>query len=179
MSRNKNAPASGGTWETLKTILYAIVVALVLRTVAFEPFNIPSGSMIPSLLVGDYLFVSKFSYGYSRYSLPLGPNVYRGRILFHQPERGDVVVFKLPTDPSIDYIKRLIGLPGDSIQVVNGILQINGQPVQRERIEDYVYRDQRGNVVRAAQYIETLPNGKAHHIIETEGDHWPTDNTQV
>lgn len=179
MSRNKNAPASGGTWETLKTILYAIVVALVLRTVAFEPFNIPSGSMIPSLLVGDYLFVSKFSYGYSRYSLPLGPNVYHGRILFHQPERGDVVVFKLPTDPSIDYIKRLIGLPGDSIQVVNGILQINGQPVQRERIEDYVYRDQRGNVVRAAQYIETLPNGKAHHIIETEGDHWPTDNTQV
>lgn len=176
---SRNYPPASGTWETIKTILYAVAVALVLRTVALEPFNIPSGSMIPSLLVGDYLFVSKFSYGYSRYSLPLGPNVYRGRILFEEPQRGDVAVFKLPSEPSTDYIKRVIGLPGDRIQVRGGVLHINGQPVQRDRIEDYVYSDQRGNVIRAAQYLETLPNGKTHRIIETEGDRWLTDNTPV
>ena len=90
-----------------------MLIALVVRTVAYEPFNIPSGSMVPTLLVGDYLFVSKFSYGYSRYSLPFGLPLFSGRILFHSPERGDVVVFKLPTDNSTDYIKRVIGLPGD------------------------------------------------------------------
>lgn len=178
MSRHSNN-AAGGTWETIKTIIYAVLVALVLRTVAFEPFNIPSGSMIPSLLVGDYLFVSKFSYGYSRYSLPLGPNVYRGRIFFEEPERGDVAVFKLPSEPSTDYIKRVIGLPGDRVQVIGGVLHINDEPVKRERVEDFVYRDQRGNVVRAAQYIETLPSGRSHRIIETDGDRWPTDNTHV
>src|ERR1700685_2867242 len=110
--------ASGGLFETGKTIVYAVLIALVVRTVGYEPFNIPSGSMIPTLLVGDYLFVSKFSYGYSRFSLPFGLPLFSGRILeFHKPERGDVVVFKLPTDTSTDYIKRLVGLPCDKIQV--------------------------------------------------------------
>src|SRR6266446_1201669 len=110
LMKSKNA---GGVLETIKTVVYAVLIALFVRTVAYEPFNIPSGSMVPTLLIGDYLFVSKFSYGYSRYSLPLGLPLFSGRILSHSPERGDVAVFKLPTDNSTDYIKRVIGLPGD------------------------------------------------------------------
>src|SRR5690242_3642824 len=120
LTRKKSA---GGILDTIKTIVYAVLIALVVRTVAYEPFNIPSGSMIPTLLVGDYLFVSKFTYGYSRYSLPFGLPLFSGRIYLpfsRLPERGDVVVFKLPTDPSTDYIKRIVGLPGDHIQVRHG-----------------------------------------------------------
>src|SRR5438309_3718722 len=105
LMKSKNA---GGVVETIKTVVYAVLIAILVRTVAYEPFNIPSGSMIPTLLIGDYLFVSKFSYGYSRYSLPLGLPVFSGRILTHEPQRGDVVVFKLPRDNSTDYIKRVI-----------------------------------------------------------------------
>ena len=122
----KKAP--GGVLETVKTVVYAVLIALVVRTVAYEPFNIPSGSMVPTLLVGDYLFVSKFSYGYSRYSLPFGLPLFSGRIYLPfsgTPERGDVAVFKLPTDPSTDYIKRIVGLPGDKIQMRHGNLYIN------------------------------------------------------
>ncbi|MEA4837070.1 MAG: signal peptidase I [Rhodospirillaceae bacterium] len=155
----------GGIAETVKTIFYAAIIALLVRSVAFEPFSIPSGSMIPTLLVGDYLFVSKYSYGYSRYSLPFGPNLFEGRILASPPERGDVAVFKLPTDDSTDYIKRVIGLPGDRIQVTRGQLYINDQLVERRQIEDYVYRDGRGNLRRQKRYIETLPNGRSHIIL--------------
>src|SRR5690242_6621792 len=130
--------AAGGIVDTVRTIVYAVLIALFVRTVAYEPFNIPSGSMVPTLLVGDYLFVSKFSYGYSRYSLPFGLPLISGRIFFTPPKRGDVIVFKLPRDNSTDYIKRLIGLPGDRIQMKAGILNINDVPVKRERIEDYV-----------------------------------------
>ena len=174
MTRKKSA---GGIVDTVKTIVYAVLIALVVRTVAFEPFNIPSGSMVPTLLVGDYLFVSKFSYGYSRYSLPFGLPLFSGRIFFHSPERGDVVVFKLPTDNSTDYIKRVIGLPGDHIQMKSGILHINGQAVPRRRIEDYFYQEGPGAVIPLAQYIETLPNGVQHRIIEMS-DNGPLDNTQ-
>jgi len=182
--KSKSAPTAitrkktgGGIIDTVKTVVYAVLIALVVRTVAYEPFNIPSGSMVPTLLVGDYLFVSKFSYGYSRYSLPLGLPLFPGRIFFHSPERGDVVVFKLPTDNSTDYIKRVIGLPGDHIQMKNGILFINGQPVPRRRIEDYLYQEGPGAVIPLAQYIETLPNGVQHRIIEMS-DNGPLDNTQ-
>jgi signal peptidase I len=169
--------SAGGIVDTIKTIVYAVLIALAVRTVAYEPFNIPSGSMVPTLLVGDYLFVSKFSYGYSRYSLPFGLPLFSGRIFFHSPERGDVVVFKLPTDNSTDYIKRVIGLPGDHIQMKSGILNINGQPVPRRRIEDYLYQEGNGAVIPLAQYIETLPNGVQHRIIEMS-DNGPLDNTQ-
>ena len=108
---------SGGWLESVKTMLYAGLIAIGIRSIAFEPFNIPSGSMIPTLLVGDYLFVSKYSYGYSRYSMPFGPNLFSGRIFGSLPQRGDVAVFKLPRDPSQDYIKRIVGLPGDELQV--------------------------------------------------------------
>src|ERR1700753_3633657 len=117
--------------ENIKTIVYAGLIAVVVRTVAFEPFNIPSGSMIPTLLVGDYLFVSKYSYGYSRYSLPFSLPLFSGRIFGSLPKRGDVAVFKYPRDTSIDYIKRIVGLPGDHIQVRNGELYINGQVAPR------------------------------------------------
>jgi signal peptidase I len=139
--------------------------------------------MIPTLLVGDYLFVSKFSYGYSRYSLPFGLPLFSGRILdFHKPERGDVTVFKLPTDTSTDYIKRLVGLPGDKIQMIHGNLFINGQMVSRRQIDDCVYQEG-GSVVLMHQYIESLPRGPdepplEHRIIKV-GDDGPLDNTPV
>jgi signal peptidase I len=170
--------ASGGIVDTIKTIVYAVLIALVVRTVAYEPFNIPSGSMIPTLLVGDYLFVSKFSYGYSRYSLPFGLPLFSGRIFFHPPHRGDVVVFKVPTDNSTDYIKRVIGLPGDSIQVKLGELYINNKEVPRKRIQDYLYQEGDGVVIPMKQYIETLPNGVQHRIIKVT-DEGPLNNTQV
>jgi signal peptidase I len=174
--------ASGGIVETVKTVIYAVLIALLVRTVAYEPFNIPSGSMVPTLLVGDYLFVSKFSYGYSRYSLPFDLPLFSGRIFGHPPQRGDVAVFKLPTDTSTDYIKRIVGLPGDTIQVRHGELYINDQVVPRRPIEDYVYQE--GNtIITLHQYIETLPRGPGqpgyeHRIIKV-GDNGPLDNTPV
>jgi signal peptidase I len=174
MQKNK----SGGIGETIKTVVYAVVIAFGVRTFAYEPFNIPSGSMIPTLLVGDYLFVSKFSYGYSRYTVAFGAPVFDGRVLYTKPERGDVAVFKLPRDNKTDYIKRIIGLPGDRIQMIGGILHINGEAVKRERVEDFVTTDQFGRQVRVAQYVETLPNGRKHRIIE-ESDTGSLDNTQV
>ena len=129
---------SGGWREEIKTIIYAVLIALVVRTVAYEPFHIPSESMLPTLLVGDYLFVSKFAYGYSRYSMPFGPDLFDGRVLEKQAERGDVVVFKLPSDPSKDYIKRIIGVAGDRVQVRAGVLYINEEAVKRERVSDFL-----------------------------------------
>lgn len=167
---------SGGWLESVKTILYAGLIAIGIRTIAFEPFNIPSGSMIPTLLVGDYLFVSKFSYGYSRYSMPFGPNLFSGRILGSMPERGDVAVFKLPRDPSQDYIKRVIGLPGDRIQVRGGVLHINGQAVRREPVGSVVAED-RETRMTVRQFRETLPGGRVHAIVE-QSDDMPLDNTQ-
>jgi signal peptidase I len=170
--------ASGGVLETIKTFVYAIVIAIIIRTVLYEPFNIPSASMEPTLLIGDYLFVSKFSYGYSRYSLPFGLPLMSGRLLFREPERGDVIVFKLPKDQSTDYIKRLIGLPGDRIQMKHGILYINDAPVKRERTDNCnlpLEEAPRGETFR---YWETLPNGVRHCIIE-RGDEEQLDNTGV
>jgi signal peptidase I len=168
---------SGGGWlESAKTVVYAALIAIGIRTVAFEPFNIPSGSMIPTLLVGDYLFVSKYSYGYSRYSLPFGPNLFEGRIFGRLPSRGDVAVFKLPRDTSQDYIKRVIGLPGDRVQVRGGLLYLNGQQVRREFLGPYVVEGD-GPRLSVRLYRETLPNDVSHQIIE-QTDDGPLDNTQ-
>jgi signal peptidase I len=172
---------SGGWLESIKTIVYAGLIAIGIRTVAFEPFNIPSGSMIPTLLVGDYLFVSKYSYGYSRHSMPFSPNLFSGRIFGSLPQRGDVAVFKLPRDNSTDYIKRIIGLPGDRIQVRGGVLHLNGQAVRRESLGAYtVEGDGPRMVVR--QYREILPpqpgiEPHVHYILEISDDQ-PFDNTQ-
>ncbi len=147
--------------ELIIVLVQAVAIAVVIRIFLFQPFNIPSGSMIPTLLVGDYLFVSKYSYGFSKYSFPLGVNLFNGRILSSEPTRGDVIVFKTPTDNSTDYIKRLIGLPGDRIQMVNGVLNINGQPVKRERVEDKMMETRYCGMIPVHQYQETLPSGKS------------------
>src|SRR4029077_19374262 len=116
-------------------LIFPSVLAVMIRGFLFQPFNIPSGAMMPTLLIGDYLFVSKYAYGYTHYSLPFSPRLFSGRIMGGTPKRGDVVVFRLPKDDSIDYIKRVIGLPGDKIQMIDGVLNINGEPVKRERID--------------------------------------------
>ena len=169
---------SGKLWDTVKTVVYAVLIALAIRTVAFEPFNIPSGSMKPTLLVGDYLFVSKYSYGYSRHSLPLSLPLIPGRILMSEPERGDIAVFKLPTDNETDYIKRIVGLPGDRVQVREGRLYLNDKQVVRRRVADFIEIDELGRVHRTAQFEETLPNGRTHRILE-HTDQGQLDNTPV
>ena len=156
---------SGGLLENVKTIVYAGLIAIGIRTIAFEPFNIPSGSMIPTLLIGDYLFVSKYSYGYSRYSLPFSPNLFNGRILGRTPERGDVAVFKFPRDNQTDYIKRIVGLPGDRIQMKSGQLFINGTVVPRRPAGDFTAEEQGARTV-ARKYVETLPNGRQHELLK-------------
>lgn len=174
----KTESRASSFWELVRTVFYAILIALFVRTFLYEPFNIPSGSMIPTLLIGDYLFVSKFSYGYSRFSLPFGLPLFDGRIFATPPERGDVVVFKLPTDEKTDYVKRIVGMPGDRIQVVDGILQINGQPVKRRPDGEYTTTNGFGIEQTFKRYIETLPNGLSHPIIEIS-DREVMDNTPV
>ncbi len=163
--------------ETAKTVVIAVLLALLVRTFLYEPFNIPSTSMVPNLLVGDYLFISKYSYGYSRYSFPLGMGGFEGRIMAKEPHRGDVVVFKLPTDTNIDYIKRIVGLPGDTIQVINGRLYINEEMVQREPIGMQSYTKEIAGTENVMAYTETLPGGVKHTIYE-ESDSGPLDNTE-
>ena len=167
----------GGFAETVRVVIHALIIALVIRTFLFQPFNIPSGSMIPTLLVGDYLFVSKYSYGYTHYSLPFSPPLFSGRIFGSQPQRGDVVVFRLPKDDSIDYIKRVVGLPGDHIQVIHGVLNINGTPVKRQRVTQgcVSYEDIAQPVMC---FRETLPNGVTY-ITHDFTDNGFLDNTEV
>jgi signal peptidase I len=159
--------AGSSAWgETLKTFAYALVIALVVRTFLFKPFSIPSGSMKSTLLVGDYLFASKFSYGYSRYSLPFGLIPIKGRIFGAEPQRGDVVIFKLPRDNATDYIKRVIGLPGDEIIVRDGIVFINGAALPQRPAGAYVGPEEGWQP--KPRFEETLPNGVKHYVL-----HWP------
>ena len=171
--------ALGEIKDTLKTVFWAVLIAVGVRTVAYEPFQIPSASMYPTLMVGDYLFVSKMAYGYSKFSAPFSLPLFEGRIFNGDaPVRGDVIVFRLPTNTSIDYIKRLIGMPGDTIQMRQGRLYINGVIVPRKRVEDYLKPDGNGGMHRYLQYDETLPNGVVHRILE-ENDAQRLDNTDV
>ncbi len=175
--KSQEKDKDGGFYETVKIIVQALVLALIVRTFLFQPFNIPSGSMKDTLLIGDYLFVSKFSYGYSRYSFPFGLGPFSGRLLGSEPERGDVAVFKLPTDTSVDYIKRVIGLPGDKIQMIDGVLHINGKAVEREQIDDYIEKTDYG-IERVARYRETLPNGVSYDTLDLTA-RGNLDNTRV
>ena len=182
----------GESWlETVKTIVYALLIAFVIRTFLFQPFNIPSGSMENTLLVGDYLFVEKFAYGYSRYSFPFGFPPFSGRVFGSGPQRGDVVVFKMPNQNSVDYmkdfIKRVIGVPGDHIQMINGQVWLNGKPVPKLRAADYVTDEPPCPIasdvppfgpIHVPRYRETLPGGKSYYVLDCMPD-GPSDNTPV
>jgi len=174
-----NRQKTSATAEFFKTIIYAGLIAVGIHTFLFEPFFIPSGSMVPTLLVGDYLFVNKFTYGYSHFSLPFSPDFFSGRILGRVPPRGAVVVFRPPGEPDTDFIKRVIGLPGDSIQVTNGQLLINGKQIPRVDMGNFSDdSDGMGGPVIAREYTETLPNGVAHSILKREDDGF-ANNTPV
>jgi len=145
--------------DNLKTIFYALVIAILIRSLFFQPFYIPSSSMEPTLLVGDRIFVSKYTYGYSKHSFPFSPPVYNKRIIFKSPKRGDLVVFKTPSDNRTDYIKRLIGLPGDTIQFAEGEIFLNNKKIQRKKIKSKVNLRCGSNNFKVNYFEETLPNG--------------------
>ena len=170
MSVDSNAAKAGdsGWRETVKIVIHALILAVIVRIFFYQPFNIPSGSMKETLLVGDYLFVSKLSYGYSRYSFPFGIFPFKGRIFGVEPKRGDVVVFKLPRDNATDFIKRIMGLPGDEIYVRNGVVYINGKAVAKERAGDYAGPEEDGRAI--PRYKETLPNGVSYYVLDAEPD---------
>jgi signal peptidase I len=174
MRKKEKKPETTG--EMVRSFAIAIAIALLFRSVAYEPFHIPSGSMLTTLYKGDYIFVSKLSYGYSRFSFPLGIKMFEGRMFKTTPERGDVVVFRLPTNTRIDYIKRLIGLPGDTIQVINGRLHINGKAVEITRVGDVDVPNEAGRTNKVVQFEETLPNG-VKHIILDQVENGPVDDT--
>ncbi|MDF1619773.1 signal peptidase I [Pseudothioclava nitratireducens] len=186
--------AQGGIMETIRTIVWALLIAGVFRTLFFQPFWIPSGSMKDTLLIGDFLFVNKMAYGYSQHSCPFSACPIEGRLFGSEPERGDVVVFRHPTR-GVDFIKRVVGLPGDTVQVINGVLQINGAPVQladgglfkevkdKQGPQGLVPRCENdpvgtGGTCVKSRKIETLPGGSSHSILNIT-DNWVADNTPV
>ncbi|MGQ0532430.1 MAG: signal peptidase I [Caulobacteraceae bacterium] len=175
---SSSTPAMDVFWDNVKTILYALALAMVLRFTIAQPFRIPSGSMQPTLEVGDYIVVTKWSYGYGRFSFaPLEGLLPHGRLFGSQPERGDVVVFRPEPEPGRDFIKRVIGLPGDRIQVIDGVLHINGEAVQRESLGVTNFENERGMIEPIPTYRETLPNGVSYTTFDkgvTE-----LDNTRV
>lgn len=171
----KKKTGKGEFRETVVVLVQALLIALVFRTFAFEPFSIPTASMQHNLMIGDYILASKYTYGYSRYSLPYSEVPLRGRVLGSLPERGDLAVFR-PVPQNENYVKRVIGLPGDRIQVLGGILHINGEPVEREPVRQDVDRDSGGITIPVTIYRETLPNGMSYEIQEIS-DNAQFDNT--
>jgi signal peptidase I len=171
-------------WKAIVILILLIPVLwsppFLFRVFLFQPFNIPSSSMMPTLIVGDYVFAGKYAYGYSRYSFPSAPPLFSGRIFGAVPARGDIIVFRLPKDPNVDYIKRVVGLPGDRIQMQQGQLVINDQPVERERLTDQRHVDACGLDPRSRikRWRETLPNGASYEIYDCV-DNGFYDNTTV
>lgn len=162
--------------EMIRSFMFAIFLALVFRSLAYEPFHIPSGSMLSTLYKGDYVFVSKFSYGYSRFSFPFGIPLFKGRVFESLPQRGDVVVFRLPTNTSIDYIKRVIGLPGDTVQMKHSRLYINGELVEQTRRGEVSVTSMYGDTRAIPRFEEVLPGG-AHHIVLDQTPEGNLDDT--
>jgi signal peptidase I len=199
---DRNASSSGKASSSksseiakeIRSLLGIILLAVGLRTFIAEPFGIPSGSMIPSLLIGDYLYVAKYEYGYSNYSLPFSPNLFKGRIFERRPKSGEVAVFmgenmeesrtfvgkffeKIWGPSYMRYIKRVIGVPGDTVEIKKGIVFINGIEAKQRRIEDFVERTATGRLKHTPQYIETLPNGKEHILLREDPEGLrPEDN---
>jgi len=165
------------TGEIIKTIFYALLIAFVIRTLLFQPYTIPSASEQPNLYQGDYIIVSKWSYGYSRHSILFSPPLFKDRVFFQPPTRGDTIVFKLPRDGHTDYIKRLIGLPGDRIQVRRGVLYVNDKPM-REQAERVVTATDRGRPEQVTLTRETNPEGRSY-LTQVHGGDEPADNTGV
>ena len=166
------------TIEVIKTVVYALLIALVVRVIVFQPVTIPSASMEPNLYEGDYVYVSKYDYGWSKHSIPLSPPLWRGRIFEHQAKRGDIIVFKLPRDPKIDYIKRLIGLPGDRIQMKNDQLYVNDKLIAHVS-KGVVQEDIGEGIVRPVERVqETNPDGRVY-LTNDFGPNEPLDNTDV
>ncbi len=180
MTTTEQKRKESGFGEIVRVIVHALIIAVLIRTFLFQPFNIPSGSMMATLLVGDYLFVSKYTYGYSHYSFPFSPPLFSGRIASFgsTPQPGDVVVFRLPRDDSTDYIKRVIGLPGDKIQMIDGLLHINGVPVKREHAEDFVGTEDGPGIKHIKRWKETLPNGVSYYTLDLVDNSF-YDNTPV
>ena len=151
-------------YDNVKTLIWALLIAVLIRSLLFQPFYIPSSSMEPTLLVGDRIFVSKYTYGYSKHSFPFSPNISNERFFSKEPKRGDLVVFKTPADNRTDYIKRLIGLPGDTIQFIDGELFINDEKIERNKIENKKNIRCGNFLLETNTYIETLPNGLQHLV---------------
>ncbi len=164
-------------YEFFTTLFAALICAGIVRSFLFEPFHIPSSSMKPNLLIGDYIFVAKYSYGYSRYSFPFGFKIFEGRIFKDEPKRGDVAVFRTPQDPSINYVKRIIGLPGDKIQVSNGTVYLNDEAIKKEKDGVFIDSDS-GIESRIPMFDETLPTGKIIKVLD-EKFNMPQDNTGI
>lgn len=165
-------------WDLAIIIVQALLIAVVFQTFFYKPYNIPSGSMRPTLLEGDYLFVSKFSYGFSQYSMPFNFPPFEGRIWGADPVRGDILVFKTPRNPDTNYIKRVIGMPGDEVQMIDGALHINGEPVAREEADPIIITDGRGRPFTIRTFVETLDNGVSYTTYKLN-DTGLFDNTQV
>ncbi|HAJ03556.1 MULTISPECIES: signal peptidase I [unclassified Brevundimonas] len=163
--------------EIIKTVAIALFIAILLRIFLFQPFTIPSASMEPNLYEGDYIVVSKWTYGYSKHAIPYSPPLFEGRIMDNAPERGDIAVFKLPSDNKTDYIKRVIGVPGDRVQMINNVLHINGEPVENVVVTGEQVADMfNGQTVTTLR--ETLPNGRSYQI-QDFGPNYSLDNTPV
>ena len=170
-------PEVNETWEIIKTVAVALLIALVLRVLLFQPFTIPSASEEPNLYEGDYVLVTKFDYGWSKHSIPLSPDLFSGRIFGRAPTRGDVIVFKLPRDNNTDYIKRLIGLPGDRVQVRDGLLYINGKIVPRTVTATVEETGGTESIIPVQRVQETLPEGRKV-MTNDFGTNYPLDNTE-
>lgn len=171
MSKGDHKSAAG--WrDTARAVALAGVLFVGVRTAVAEPFHVPSESMEPTLLVGDFMFASKFAYGYSRSSLPFHLGLFRGRILAREAQRGDIVVFSAPANPEQDWVKRVVGVPGDTIQMRRGVLHINGAAVGLERVADFVETDAAGRSRNIPQFVETLPGGVRHLILHAPGLDW-------
>ena len=166
----KRRKKRGWFHEIVSTFVYPLALVLGVYSFLFQPFRIPSASMVDTLLVGDFVWVTKFSYGYSKHSIPFSPDLFDGRIWGSEPELGDVVVFKLPRDNSTDYIKRVVGLPGDRVQMIGGVLHLNGEAVQTEFVGEVMVPSESGrSTERLMKYRETLPNGVSHDILRVPG----------
>ena len=173
----KKGGAAAEMIEIIKTVLFALVIALLLRVLLFQPYTIPSGSMEPNLYEGDYIIVSKYSYGYSKHSIPLSPPLFDGRIFFHAPKRGDIIVFKEPRDPKIDVIKRLIGLPGDRVQIRSGVVFINGKAIDRQAMAGGA-TDMGYGPIAVDRFLETNPEGR-RYVTNSIPQNQAAENTGV